>query len=106
MTTTNRILSLQAAADYCGFSLGKFRYPKNKTALIAAGATVNTEGHWRIPLSALEAIGWVGVKPSKTDIAPPSPLEIAELRIVELESELLALHENTARRSLFGRKRK
>jgi hypothetical protein len=86
MNVQNRVLSLQAAADFTGFSLGKFRYAKNKALLLEAGATVTEEGHWRIPVSALEAIGWVGVKAPKAEIA--------------------TLRAEASHRGIFGRKKK
>lgn len=84
----NRIYSLAQAAVLTGFSAGKFRY--NKPTLIAAGVTVSDSG-WRIPHTALARIGWLDVKPPRGVVAPPSPREVAELRVQELEAEVARL---------------
>jgi hypothetical protein len=106
-TLTNpatRIYSLNQAANLTGFSLGKFRY--NKEALIEAGATVSEQGY-RIPHSTLETLGWLGVKAPKSVVAPPSALELAELRIAELEAEVAELREElTHKSSFFGRRKR
>lgn len=87
---TNRIYNLQQATTITGFSMGKFRYPKNKEALLKAGATI-TKGQWRIPHTTLEQMGWIGVKPSKGVVAPPTDLEVAELKVQQLEAEVKKL---------------
>ena len=99
--TATRTYSLRQAADLTGFSQGKFRY--QKALLIAHGATITAEG-WRIPHTTLEELGWLGVKTPKALPAAPSPLEVAEARIRELEAEVAQLRE--AKRPLFGRRSK
>ena len=100
-STVTRTYSLRQAADLTGFSQGKFRYQKD--LLLAHGATITADG-WRIPHSTLEQIGWLGVKAPKALPAAPSPLEVAEARIRELEGELEQLREQ--KRPLFGRRSK
>lgn len=103
----NRIYTLQQASNLTGFSMGKFRYPKNKEALLKAGATI-TKGQWRIPHHTLEQMGWIGVKPSKNVVAPPTALEEAELKVQKLEAEVARLtrmleQKQPIRKRLFGR---
>ena len=102
--STSRIYSLQQAANLTGFSLGKFRY--NKQRLIEAGATISESGY-RIPHAALQELGWLGVKAPKGPIAEPTALERAELRIAELEAELAEARTALARKpSIFGRRKR
>ena len=104
MVKTDRIYSLQQAANLTGFRLGKFRYSKDK--LVAAGATVSDEG-WRIPHTTLKAMGWLGIKAPKAAIAEPTALELAEIRVAQLEAENAELKEQLNKRpSFFGRRKK
>jgi len=105
MNTTERIYSLQQAVILTGFSAGKFRY--NREKLTKAGVHISDDG-WRIPHSTLAKLGWLGVKAPRGVIAPPSRLELAELRVKELEAEnsklKAELNERPARRrGLFSR---
>ncbi len=107
---TNRIYTLTQAATLTGFSEGKFRYPKNKTALLNAGATITDSGAWRIPHTTLQQLGWIGVKPPKGEVAPPTSLEQAEMKVAELEAEVRRLTSllqqsttPTRKKRLFGR---
>jgi hypothetical protein len=103
MVGIQRVYSLQQAANLTGFSLGKFRY--NRKQLIATGAVVSSDG-WRIPHSTLKEMGWLGVKTPKAPVAEPSALELAELRVRELEAELAELKEQSAKKTFFGLRRK
>lgn len=100
MSTT---YSLRQAADLTGYSLGKFRY--NKEKLLAAGATIQQDG-WRIPHSTLELLGWLDNKPARTAEITLTPLQEAEQRVRELEQENADLRSQLAargRRGLFRR---
>lgn len=103
-TPQDRIYSLSQAVVATGFSAGKFRY--NKEKLTKAGVVISDEG-WRIPHSSLAKLGWLGVKAPRGVIAPPSPLERAELRVKELEAENANLRKQLAekpkKRGLFSR---
>lgn len=102
--TVARIYSLNQASNLTGFSLGKFRY--NKEALVNAGATITKDGY-RIPHETLVKMGWLGVKAPKAVVAPPSTLELAELRIAELEAEVVELRSQLLHKpSFFGRRKK
>lgn len=101
----DRIYSLSQAVLLTGFSAGKFRY--NKEKLVKAGCRVSEHG-WRIPHSALAKLGWLGVKQPKGELSPPSPLELAELRVQQLEREVATLKKELAerpakKRGLFSR---
>lgn len=96
--TTDVTYSLQQAADLTGFSLGKFRYNKDK--LMAAGVVVTDEG-WRIPHSVLTDLGWIGKKAPKK-VVTLTPLQKAEARIAELEAEVARLRDGNSRRGIFG----
>lgn len=101
ITTTERIYSLKTAAALIGSSEGRFRYNRDK--LVQAGVVITEDG-WRIPHSALVAVGWVDPR-ATIPALPLTRVEQLELRIKELEVENERLREEASRPRLFGRRR-
>lgn len=103
MKTLNpeRVLTLGEAVKITGFSAGKFRY--QKTQLLSAGVRITPDG-WQIPIKALTALGWVGVKPPKGELTD-TPLSVALAKVAKLEAENAELRVALTRRpSLFKRR--
>ncbi|WP_017792986.1 hypothetical protein [Leucobacter salsicius] len=108
ITTVRGMVSLAEAAHLTGSSLGRFRY--NRPRLQELGATI-TEKSWAIPLAALVKMEWL--TPAQAAEVKPSPLDLAQDRIAELEAQLASTREELAavqaeagaRRTLFGRRR-
>jgi len=108
--TDNLFLSLAQAAAVTGSSEGRIRY--NKERLIELGATSSVDG-WRIPLSALVALGWVDASVARERITavPLSPVQQLEVEVATLREENVRLRAELDEAGslgarLFGRRRR